>query len=88
MSVKELLKKQYDDLVARKEAIDKANAPLIKKREALWEKIHALRAEIDVLSIEVKATQGDEYRLLCSEIGSLAVKLGGRSVHDVARNAS
>lgn len=78
--LKEMYKRQYDELTKRKAEIDKKVAPLAAKREALWEKVHPLKAEIDELAAKEKAIKGADYHELCQEIGQLAVKLGGRSL--------
>jgi len=82
MNTKALLKKNYDALCARKAAIDAQAAPLTEKREALWEKIHPLKAQIDKIAAEEKALKGEDYFLLCREIGQLAKTLGGKGIGD------
>lgn len=77
---KAILQKTYDTLCVRKTEIDAKAAPLAAKREKLWEKIHPVKAEIDKLAAEEKAIKGDDYHVLCQEIGQLAVKLGGKKL--------
>ena len=79
---KEMQKKYFTELQAKKAEIDGKTAPLAQKREALWKKIHPLKAEIDELAAKEKAIRGDDYHELCWEIGRVAKALGGKSLTD------
>lgn len=81
MDAKEMMKKNLAEFQAKKAEIDKKCAPLIKERERLWEKAHAIKASIDGLTAQEKKNKSD-YREICAEISRISIALGGKSFRD------
>lgn len=69
----EELRAKLAELQKVKDRIDADCAGLISEREALWEKIHPIKAKIDALAAKEKAIkEKGDYWSLSREIGAVA----------------
>jgi vacuolar-type H+-ATPase subunit E/Vma4 len=81
---KELLKQHLAELQGREAAMKERTAPLYAKRDKLWEKSDAIRADIETVTEQIKAieqpAEGETIFTLSREISTVAKALGGRSM--------
>lgn len=77
------LRKSFDALQKKKEAIQKKSAPLHKQREALLKKIQPLEDDLREVNQKIQKIERPHLGEIDNQLSALARSMGGRAMSDV-----
>lgn len=77
------LRKSFNALQAKKEAIQKKSAPLYKQREGILKKLQPLEVELREVNKKIQKIERPHLGELDNQISAIARAMGGKSMSDV-----